>query len=115
MLVVGVFLCVSDNTYLPFLYTQKNLEKLFFYKLKKKKLWNMSYVNNVSYVSNMSYVNNMSYVCRLYELYELCKSYEYFYESLKITWNYKNENIERKYLKNMRKNQFLTVKNSLLE
>ena len=25
----------------------------------------------------------MSYVCRLYELYELCKSYEYFYESLK--------------------------------
>ena len=30
----------------------------------------------------MSYVNNMGYVCRLYEL---CKSYEYFYESLKIT------------------------------
>ena len=30
----------------------------------------------------MSYVNNMSYV---YRLYELCKSYEYFYESLKIT------------------------------
>ena len=29
--------------------------------------------------------------------------------------NYKNENIERKYLKNMRKNQFLKVKNSLLE
>ena len=33
----------------------------------------------------MSYVNNMSYVCRLYELYKLCKSYEYFYELLKIT------------------------------
>ena len=29
--------------------------------------------------------------------------------------NYKNENIERKYLKNMRKNQLLKVKNSLLE
>ena len=29
--------------------------------------------------------------------------------------NYKNENIERKYLKNKRKNQFLTVNNSLLE
>ena len=29
--------------------------------------------------------------------------------------NYENENIERKYLKNMRKNQFLKVKNSLLE
>ena len=29
--------------------------------------------------------------------------------------NYKNENIERKYLNNMGKNQFLKVKNSLLE
>ena len=29
--------------------------------------------------------------------------------------NYKNENIERKYLKNMRKNRLLKVKNSLLE
>ena len=29
--------------------------------------------------------------------------------------NYKNENIERKFLNNMRKNQFLKVKNSLLE
>ena len=29
--------------------------------------------------------------------------------------NYKNENIERKFLKKMRKNQFLKVKNSLLE
>ena len=27
----------------------------------------------------------MSYACRLYELHELCKSYKYFYESLKIT------------------------------
>ena len=34
----------------------------------------------MSYVNNMVYVNNTSYVCRLYELYELCKSYEYFYE-----------------------------------
>ena len=29
--------------------------------------------------------------------------------------NYKNENIEKKYFKNMRKNQFLKVKNSLSE
>ena len=29
--------------------------------------------------------------------------------------NYKNENIERKYLNNMRNNQCLNVKNSLLE
>ena len=29
--------------------------------------------------------------------------------------NYKNENIERKYLNNMRKSQFLKVNNSLLE
>ena len=29
--------------------------------------------------------------------------------------NYKKENIERKYLKNIQKNQFLKVKNSLLE
>ena len=29
--------------------------------------------------------------------------------------NYKNENIERKYLKNMRKNRLVKVKNSLLE
>ena len=29
--------------------------------------------------------------------------------------NYKNKNIEIKYLNNMRKNQFLKVKNSLLE
>ena len=33
----------------------------------------------------MSYVNNMSYVRRLNELYELCKSYEYFHESHKTT------------------------------
>ena len=31
------------------------------------------------------------------------------------TKNYKNENIERKYLKNMWKNQFLKVNNSLLK
>ena len=29
--------------------------------------------------------------------------------------NHKNENIERKYLNNMPKNQFLKVKNSILE
>ena len=28
----------------------------------------------------------MSYVCRLYELYELCKLYEFFYELLKIAY-----------------------------
>ena len=31
------------------------------------------------------------------------------------SWNYKNENIARKYLKNMQNNPFLKVKNSLLE
>ena len=46
---------------------------------------NMSYVNNTSYVNNMSYVNNINYACRLYSLYELCKSYDHFYESVKIT------------------------------
>ena len=29
--------------------------------------------------------------------------------------NYKNENIERKYLKNLQKNQFLKLQNILLE
>ena len=29
--------------------------------------------------------------------------------------NYKNENTERKYLNTMRRNQFLNVKNSILE
>ena len=29
--------------------------------------------------------------------------------------NYKNENIDRKYLNNMRRNQFLKIKNGLLE
>ena len=29
--------------------------------------------------------------------------------------NYKNENIEKKYLNNMRKNQFLKIKKNLLE
>ena len=37
----------------------------------------------MSDVNNMTYVNNMSYVCSLYELYGLCKWYEYFHGSLK--------------------------------
>ena len=32
-----------------------------------------------------------------------------------VNLNYENKNIERKYLKNMQKSQFLKVKNSLLE
>ena len=55
----------------------------------------------------MSYVNNMSYVYRLYKLHELCNSYEYFYESLKITCFL--------LLKNKWKNQVLKIKNSILE
>ena len=39
----------------------------------------------MSYVNNLSCLNNMSYVRRLNELYELCKSYEYFHESHKTT------------------------------
>ena len=77
-----------------------------------------------------------------FELCELCKSYELstWIKSLEMTWivlniiihftvfnsiyfecirmenpNYKNENIERKYLKNLQKNQFLKLKNILLE
>ena len=38
----------------------------------------------MSHVNNMSYVNNLSYV-KLYQLkHELCKLYEYLYESIKI-------------------------------
>ena len=45
---------------------------------------NLTYVSYMSYVNNMSYVNDMSYV-KLHELiHELCRLYEYFYESLKI-------------------------------
>ena len=49
----------------------------------------MSCVNYVSLYElfklyELCYANNMSYVCRLYDLYGLCKSYEYFYESHKI-------------------------------
>ena len=42
----------------------------------------MSYVSYMSSKNYMSCVNYMSYV-----IYELCKFYEYLYESLKITWN----------------------------
>ena len=39
-----------------------------------------------------------------------------FHEYIRVeNPNYKNENTERKYLNNMQKNQFLKVKNSLLE
>ena len=41
----------------------------------------------MSYVNYLSYVSYMSYVCRLCGLYELCKSYEFFYESLKFARN----------------------------
>ena len=35
-------------------------------------------------VNNMSCVNDMSFVKQYESRYELCKLYEYFYESLKI-------------------------------
>ena len=44
----------------------------------------MSYVSNMIYVNDMSYVNNMSYVKYDESRHELCKLYEYFYESLKM-------------------------------
>ena len=89
----------------------------------------MCYVYNMRYLNNISYVNNMSYVCRLYELYELCKSYECFYESLKISCflfiykveklNCKNENIERIYLNDMQKktifNRILAIEKDFIE
>ena len=47
-------------------------------------LYELFNLYELCYANNMGYVNNMSYVCRLYDLYGLCKSYEYFYESHKI-------------------------------
>ena len=55
---------------------KENYEKYFLENLKNK--YELC-------VNNMSYANNMSYVWRLDELYELCRSYDYFYVSLKIT------------------------------
>ena len=40
-------------------------------------------LQNMSYVCCMRFANYMSYVCRLYELYELCTFYQFFYESHK--------------------------------
>ena len=102
----------------------------------------MSYVSYMRLVSYMSYVNYMSYGGKLFELYELCKLYEYFMNCLKIAWNhlnsvkitwniifleffyeyirienlnYKSKNLERKYLNNMWNNQLVKVKINLLE
>ena len=36
-------------------------------------------------INNFIYTQVACYVHRLYELYELCKLYKYFYELLKIT------------------------------
>ena len=48
-------------------------------------------------------------------LFLLQKDFDIFHELISAVLNYKNENIEGKYLNNMQKNQFLKVKNSLLE
>ena len=51
--------------------------------------------------------------------YNVSCSQKFFKNFLRIykdgKFSYKNENIERKYFKNMRKNQFVKVKNSVLE
>ena len=72
----------------------------------------------------MSYVSYISYVCRLYELlkslevildivFSVFKNFSTnFRECIR---NIRIENIERKFLKNMQKNQSLKAKNSLLE
>ena len=46
----------------------------------------MSYVNYVSYISYVIYIGHVIYMTYVnYELrHELCKLYEYFYDSLKI-------------------------------
>ena len=61
----------------------------------------------------MIYVNNMN--C-LKHLFFVSKNFIFFCQHIRIeNQNYKNENTERKYLRIMRKKQFLKVKNSLQE
>ena len=63
ILLFRVFLCVFDNTYVAFfIYTKKNYKKMFFYKLQ-----------NINFEMWVIWV---------------IKSYDYFYELLKITWNH---------------------------
>ena len=51
----------------------------------------MSYVSYMNYVSYMSYVDYMSYVGRLYEIYELCTSYDM--SNLWIDWNHSKSHL----------------------
>ena len=85
------FMCFFWESFFVFLmifiyhfYIYKNVFiKSIFYKLEN----NMRCINNINYVNNMGYANNMSHIRRLYELHELRTLYEYFHESLKLTWN----------------------------
>ena len=102
----------------------------------------MSYVSYTSYVSYVSYLGRLYELyelCKLYEYFMNClkitckhlklvkiawniiffvfkKSWFFVCEYIRVeNLNYKNENIERKYLNSMQKDQFLKVNNSLLE
>ena len=100
----------------------------------------MSYADYMSYVDYMNYASRLYQFyesCILYEYFMNCLKITWNHLKLvEITWsiifsvfkkfevfarirmensNYKNENIERKYLKNIQKYQFLKFKNSLLE
>ena len=71
----------------------------------------------------MSYVSYISISLDHLKLAEIAwnklffgfKNFEFFWKWKMESPNYKNENIERKYLNTMGKNQFLKLKNSLLE
>ena len=59
----------------------------------------------------------LKYFLNLTKLFLICQNFsKNFREYITMeNLDYKNENIERKYLENMQNNQFLKVKHSLLE
>ena len=104
-------------------------------------IYNTTHACYVNYVIYMSYVRYMSFVCRLYELYELflwiiyicLKSLEfvintiffcflnfYFLKKILLIYNdrkckFSKQKCSEEILKKMWKDQFLKVKNGLLE
>ena len=88
----------------------------------------MIYVNYMSYVNYMGYVSYMSYIlsqnhlklldftCFRYNFFILKFLLYNFWENARMkNPDYKKETIEIKYLNKVRENQFLKIKNSLLE
>ena len=73
----------------------------------------MNYLKSLEIAWNHS-KNYLS--CFKYNIFVLKNFSKSFHEYIRIeNTNYKNENIETKYLSKMRKNYFLNVTNSLLE